>query len=177
MTVVTTVLGAAAAVLAVLSTIWAERTRRRTQRLKEIECTLAAQSITLKPGEMLPPLETLTQPLGRTNRTTAVPLKVSLWDYLKARLPFLKLMTGSARNPGTAARPTWPASRLAGVASLLLPIADRARYSEEYRSELWDLAQAGAGRIRQLLYALRQIRNALPTSSALRSPRRKSSAR
>jgi hypothetical protein len=177
MTAVATVLGAAAAVLGVLSMIWAERARRRTQRLKEIERTLAAQSITLKPGEVIPPLESLTQRPGRTNRITAAPTERNRGDSLEARrLRLLKMMAGSARNPGTAARPAWPANGLAGVASLLLPIADRARYSEEYRSELWDLAQAGAGRIRQLLYALRQIRNARPTSSALRSPRRKSSA-
>ncbi len=67
------------------------------------------------------------------------------------------------------------ASLLAAAASLLPP-ANRARYAEEYLSELWELAQCGAGRLRQLQYALHQLRGALPTSFALRSPRRRSAA-
>jgi hypothetical protein len=273
MTAVAAVLGTAAAALGVLSMIGAERTRRRTQRPRGIERTLAAQSITLKPGEVAPPLESLTQRPGRKNWISVVchahrlggdkqdvfasasgigvrpdrdelaffpnihnedwfffaneaaqhriakagesrqkrddpyergravqdefgnllaeglyarldnykgiraatRTKRAIRKYLNYRF-LLPKTARSAQNPGTVARPSWPASRLAGVASFLLPIADRARYSEEYRSELWDLAQAGAGRIRQLLCALRQIRNALPTNSALRSPRRKRSA-
>jgi hypothetical protein len=58
----------------------------------------------------------------------------------------------------------------------LLPAADRARYGEEYRSELWELAQSGYGRMRQLRYALRQLRSALPMSFALRAPRRRGAA-
>jgi hypothetical protein len=50
---------------------------------------------------------------------------------------------------------------LLAAASWLLPAANRGRYAEEYRAELWDLAQAGAGRIRQLRYAFCQLRNAL----------------
>jgi hypothetical protein len=57
-----------------------------------------------------------------------------------------------------------------------LPHAARIRYAEEYQSELWDLAHAGSGQVRQLQYGLRQLRTALPTSVALRSPRCRSSA-
>ena len=68
------------------------------------------------------------------------------------------------------------AASLLTTAARLLPAAHRGRYAEEYRSELWDLAQAGAGRMRQLRYAFCQLRSALPMSVTLRSPRRRSSA-
>lgn len=68
------------------------------------------------------------------------------------------------------------AAGLLAVAARLLPTGDRDRYAEEYRSELWDLTQAGAGRIRQLQYALRQFRSTLPVVVALRSPRRRGAA-
>jgi hypothetical protein len=66
------------------------------------------------------------------------------------------------------------AAGLLAAAVRLLPASDRTRYTEEYRAELWDLAQAGAGRIRQLLYALCQIRSAHQMGVALRAPRRRS---
>ena len=69
----------------------------------------------------------------------------------------------------------WPSGLLAASVRLL-PATDRARYAEEYQSELRDLAQAGGGRIRQLRYALRQLRGAPAMGFALRSPRRRSAA-
>jgi hypothetical protein len=66
------------------------------------------------------------------------------------------------------------ASGLVGTAAFLLPAVDRPRYAEEYRSELWDLAKSGAGQLRQLRYALRQLLNALPMRFTLRSLRRRS---
>jgi hypothetical protein len=74
------------------------------------------------------------------------------------------------------ARPARPACGLTNAAALFLPGADRARYTAEYRSELWDLAQSGAGCLRQLLYAFRQFRAAVPMAFALRSPRRRGAA-
>jgi hypothetical protein len=68
------------------------------------------------------------------------------------------------------------AAGLLAVASCLLPAGDRARYAEEYRSEQWDLAQSGAGRLRQLRYALHQLLGALPLRFVLRSPRRRGAA-
>jgi hypothetical protein len=56
------------------------------------------------------------------------------------------------------------------------PDADLARYTDESQSKLRDLAQSGNGRLRQLRYAFRQLRSALPTGFALRSPRRRSAA-
>lgn len=65
------------------------------------------------------------------------------------------------------------AAHLVTAAARLLPAADRNRYAEEFQSELWDLAQARAGRLRQLQYALHQLLCAFPMGFALRSPRRK----
>jgi hypothetical protein len=69
-----------------------------------------------------------------------------------------------------------PARGLVVAASWLLPAALRARYGEEYRSELWDLAAAGAGRRQQLGYALRQFRCAVPLRFAVLSPRHRRAA-
>jgi hypothetical protein len=84
----------------------------------------------------------------------------------------------SSRSRGIAAHvhPALPARGLLATAGILLPRADRARYMQEYRSELWDLAQTGEGRLRQLLYALRQLRSTIPMGLALRSPRRSKGA-
>jgi hypothetical protein len=63
---------------------------------------------------------------------------------------------------------------LLAAAAWMLPAADRERYAGEYRSELWELARAGDGRIKQLRYALRQLRSAPSMRFAMRSPRRRS---
>lgn len=68
------------------------------------------------------------------------------------------------------------AARLLAAVTRLLPATDRSRYAEEFQSELWDLAQDGAGRIRQLGYALHLLRNIVPMGFALRSPRRRGAA-
>jgi hypothetical protein len=65
------------------------------------------------------------------------------------------------------------ARRLAVAAAWLLPAGDRARYGEEYRSELWDLAHAGAGRRQQVGYAFRQFVRAVPMRQAVLAPRGK----
>ena len=80
-------------------------------------------------------------------------------------------VTQKQRRPGRVAS---SAADLLAAATRLLPAADRGRYAEEYQSELLDLAQCGAGRLRQLGYALRQLLRALPMSRVLRSPRRRS---
>jgi hypothetical protein len=68
------------------------------------------------------------------------------------------------------------AAGLVTAAARLLPAADRTRYRNEYCSELWDLAHAGEGHLRQLRYALHQLRRAVPMGVALRSPRRRGAA-
>jgi hypothetical protein len=60
---------------------------------------------------------------------------------------------GSRRVKGVARS----ADRLLAAATMVLPPVHRARYAGEFRSELWELANAGAGRPRQLAYACRQI--------------------
>lgn len=94
----------------------------------------------------------------------------ALWATFKLRHPAIAL---SQRR----ARPVVPsATRLLAAAACLLPVAERARYTDEYRSELWELAQSGAGRPCQLRYSLRQLRNAPSLGFALRSPHRRSAA-
>jgi hypothetical protein len=67
------------------------------------------------------------------------------------------------------------ADRLVAVAARMLPASDRARYEEEYRSELWEIAHAGQSipRIRQLLYAVRQAASSYRLRSELLAPRRR----
>ena len=62
------------------------------------------------------------------------------------------------------------ADRLLAAATQLLPAAARARYAEEYRNELWDLANCGAGRLQQVQYATRQLARAMVMRSALVPP-------
>lgn len=65
------------------------------------------------------------------------------------------------------------AVRLLKVVGRLLPPADRLRYAGEFRSELWDLAHAGAGRWTQMAYAGRQAGSVLRLRTALRAPARR----
>jgi hypothetical protein len=58
----------------------------------------------------------------------------------------------------------------------LLPAADRTRYGEEFRAELWELAHARIGRGGQLAYAARQVMSALRLQAELRAPRRRRAA-
>jgi len=71
----------------------------------------------------------------------------------------------SAQRP--ARRVTLSANGLAVAASRLLPAADQPRYREEYRCELWDLADAGAGRAQQIGYAIRLVIRAVPLRYAV----------
>jgi hypothetical protein len=119
---------------------------RREARRAKELLRLAEYSIALKPGEVISAAGSKISPRKRKKRRRA------------------------------AARLAWPARGLADAASFLLPSADRDRYSKEFRSELWDLAQDGAGCFMQMRYALRQLRGALPMRMALRPPRRRSAA-
>jgi hypothetical protein len=104
---------------------------------------------------------------GRVIATTA-----RLW--FQRRL--LSGQAGTADRNLKAARPSRTASGLAGASTFLLPGADRTRYAEEHLGELWDVAQSGGSGLRQLLCALRQLRNAIPLRAAVLSPRRKNAA-
>lgn len=98
---------------------------------------------------------------------------VSLWAGRRLRRIGNK---GRLRGFPARGRPALSARGLLGAAAILLPAADRTRYVQEYLSELWDLTQADEGRLRQLLYAFRQLRSAISMSRALRSPRRRGAA-
>ena len=63
------------------------------------------------------------------------------------------------------------AGRLVAVAAWLLPAGERARYGEEWRSELHDLAASGEGRRRQLGYAVRLLAGTLRLRRAVLAPR------
>jgi RNA polymerase sigma-70 factor (ECF subfamily) len=97
-------------------------------------------------------------------------------DALSQTLPDSASGLDNAREQGRVRRVAAPAAGLLGAGARLFPAADRARYDEEYRGELWDLAQSGAGRIKQLRYALHQLLGALPMSFTLRYPRHRSAA-
>jgi hypothetical protein len=79
------------------------------------------------------------------------------------------------QSPGSSGR--WPvvpaANRLAGLAMRLLPATARCRYAQEFQSELWELAQAGEPRRRQIGYAWRQLRSALFLRAELAAPSRR----
>jgi hypothetical protein len=79
---------------------------------------------------------------------------------------------GGAQGRGVAPS----ASRLLASAARWLPAADRTRYAEEYRSELWEIARAGAGRRTQLAYAVRQVMSAWRLRIELRAPQRRRAA-
>lgn len=80
--------------------------------------------------------------------------------------------SAGSRRRVKARRVAPSACRLAAAAAWLLPARDQARYSEEWRSELHDLAAAGAGRHRQLGYAVRLLVRAVPLRWAVLAPRR-----
>jgi hypothetical protein len=65
------------------------------------------------------------------------------------------------------------ARRLLAAAARLLPASDRARYAEEFRSELTEIARSGAGRGPQLAYAARVVMSARRLHADLRAPRRR----
>ena len=91
-------------------------------------------------------------------------------------LPFPEIRGDPSGHEESASRVriSSPAGRLLRAASWLLPPSDRARYAREYDSELWELASAGAGRVGQLLYALRQALRAVQIRRVLLSPRSRS---
>lgn len=68
------------------------------------------------------------------------------------------------------------AGLLVKVSSWVLPAAQRCRYAEEFRAELWDVAEAGPGRWRQLACAARQLGLAWELRVELKAPHRRKAA-
>ena len=60
------------------------------------------------------------------------------------------------------------AGRLTRTVLRVLPPADRPRYDEEFRSEVYELAAAGASRWAQLAYAVRLLDRAWVLRAELR---------
>jgi len=68
------------------------------------------------------------------------------------------------------------AGRLLDAAAHLLPAGDRARYAEEFRSELAEIARVTGRRRPQLAYAARQVASAWRLRADLRAPRARKAA-
>jgi hypothetical protein len=99
----------------------------------------------------------------------------ALWAKVRPWNPAADLVDrGACRVRPRRSAPS--AAGLLAATAFLLPRAERARFAEEYQSELWELAQSGAPRLFQLLYALHQLRSAPSLGFALRSPHRRSAA-
>ena len=75
-----------------------------------------------------------------------------------------------------ARRVALAAGRLLTAAGWLLPATGRARYCEEYRYELWEIASNGGRRRHQLLYAIRQLTRAARMRHEVLSPRRRNAS-
>jgi hypothetical protein len=73
------------------------------------------------------------------------------------------------RSKECSAEPMHAADGIAYIAIRMLPASDRARYCDEYRSELYELAAARASWWSQLLYALRLLDRTWVLRAELRS--------
>jgi hypothetical protein len=93
------------------------------------------------------------------------------FDRIRAFAGLAFSRSDGALRARQARRVTGMARKLAAVASRLLPASDRARYLEEYRSELWDLAAGGGGSCQQAGYATRQVLSAVPLRFAVLASR------
>ncbi|GAA3144740.1 hypothetical protein GCM10010466_39800 [Planomonospora alba] len=80
---------------------------------------------------------------------------------------------------GHPSGPTVPrfAKRLIDLELQLVPLEHRARYQEEFHSEQWDLADAGATKSMQVLYAVQQFRRVWQLRRELQDPGRRSAER
>ena len=74
------------------------------------------------------------------------------------------------RAPSDDSKLPAAAAKLVELAVLLLPAADRARYCEEFRSELGELAETGATPEEQLIYGVRLLGQIWALRRELRSP-------
>ncbi len=67
-------------------------------------------------------------------------------------------------------QPVRAAGRIAGLAARVLPASHRVRYRDEYRSELHDIAAAGASWWQQVAYAIRLLNLSWELRHELRRP-------
>ncbi|MFI7074968.1 hypothetical protein [Micromonospora sediminicola] len=109
--------------------------------------------------------------LGESNRLIAS----MLIDKLCESTPEFVAANSHAVGLGPSATPSAPqvrrspsAERLVGAAVRVLPAEHRSRYRDEYLSELYDIAAAGASRWSLLAYALRLVDRAWVLRAELR---------
>jgi hypothetical protein len=99
----------------------------------------------------------------------------SLAHFLADALAYERNSLTSRKDRG-AVRVVPTAGLLAAAAARLLPPGERAGYADEFRSELWEIAQASGCRRSQLAYAARQLLAARRLRAELRVPRRRGAA-
>ncbi len=104
-------------------------------------------------------------------------LSLRLVEKADIHLPVAIARTEKAPQPQrTANASSASARRLISAAVCVLPASQRARYSEEFSSELHELVEIGANRQLQLGYSLRLLIRAWALRTEIRSMRRKMAA-
>jgi hypothetical protein len=101
--------------------------------------------------------------------------------YTLARLDLIRTHRlrdddAAGRTPSHATDVAPSAGRLVAVAARLLPASDRDRYSEEYSTELWEIASTGAGRRQQIQHAARVLTRTIQVRGEVLAPRRKNAS-
>jgi hypothetical protein len=120
--------------------------------------------------------------LARTYNLDRIPTRtptdnLGVLRTVRQRAPGSDDPSRPARTPPVRQRPRVGIGplprRLLAAAAFLLPAADRTRFTEEYLSELWEIAHAGIGPRGQTLYAIRQALRVIRLRGTLLAPRRR----
>jgi hypothetical protein len=148
-----------------------------------VHCTAGEVVEMFNPGEdlteALSPAIHLAEVVGRINEGTdrfghELRLARNLVGALEAAVQRPDVIKSREKKRKKQGSTSPLAGRLLVVAARMLPPRDRARYGDEFRSELWEIARARDGRWAQIAYAARQVRSSVQTRTALRAPRRRS---
>ncbi|MFJ3310782.1 hypothetical protein ACIPSA_49180 [Streptomyces sp. NPDC086549] len=90
-----------------------------------------------------------------------------------ARLFTALEVQGADPQPGDVlVRVAWCAGWLVGLAVRVVPVEEQARYGEEWRGELWDLAGDAGRRRHQTVHAMRTLMGAWPVRRSIGEGRR-----
>jgi hypothetical protein len=104
----------------------------------------------------------------------AVRRVVRLLDSARRNAGLLMDVGNKAAVDRVGVRVSGSARWLVGVASRMVPVAERSRYAEEWRGELWELGQQTQRfRRRQLVHALRLLSRAWGVRGGVRAARRR----
>ncbi|MFF2519517.1 hypothetical protein [Streptomyces sp. NPDC058086] len=91
-----------------------------------------------------------------------------------ARLITALEVQGADPQPGDVpVRVAWCAGWLVGLAVRVVPVGEQARYREEWRGELWDLAGDAGRRRQQTVHAMRTLMGAWPVRRSIGEGRRR----